>query len=315
MTATSLAGSATGTRPSPNRRRRGDLRRRLVGLAFTSPALVFVALLLAYPLGYIAWLSFHEYAPLRSREKPFVGLENFQWLAGDDLATKSLAVTLVFTVCSVALEMVFGTFCAVLLGQLLMGVRGRAGRVVSKVMSSTFILPFAVPAVAGAFAWRMLLDTQFGPVNAVLGTETTWLVDHALASVVVIDAWKMTPFVVFVLLAGVMSVEPSQYEAAQIDGAGRWRQFFAITLPSIIPVFLVTAAFRAVDAFTKVFDTVFATTGGGPGTDTQVFPLLIWKVAFTNLDYGKAAALAVVAIAISLVFGGALLYSRRSGRV
>lgn len=306
-----MTGSATGTRPSPNRR---GTRRRLAGLAFASPALVFVGLLLAYPLGYILWLSFHEYAPLRSREKTFIGLENFEWLLADDLTRKSLIVTLIFTACSVALEMVAGTFCAVLLGQLLMGVRGRAGRVVSKVMTSMFILPFAVPAVAGAFAWRMLLDTQFGPVNAALGTQTTWLVDHALASIVVIDAWKMTPFVVFILLAGVMSVEPSQYEAAQLDGAGRVRQFFAITLPSLVPVLLITAAFRAVDAFTKVFDTVFVTTGGGPGTDTQVFPLLIWKVAFTNLDYGRASALAVVAIVISVILGSALLRSRKEGR-
>lgn len=296
------------------RGRRRALRRRLTGLAFTSPALLFVGLLLAYPIGYIAYLSVHEYAPLRSTETTFVGTENFEWLLGDDLVRKSILLTLVFTVCSVALEMVVGTLCAVLLGQLMLGVRGRAGRVVSKVISSSFILPFAVPAVAGAFAWRMLLDPQFGPVDAVLGTSTAWLVDHALASVVVIDAWKMAPFVVFVLLAAVMSIEPSQYEAAQIDGAGRVRVFFAITLPSIWPVFLVTAAFRAVDAFTKVFDTVFATTGGGPGTDTQVFPLLIWRTAFTNLDFGRASALAVVAIGISLLFGAALLRTRKAGR-
>lgn len=317
MTAVLTQGSAAGRGSPPNPpapRRRRDLRRRLIGLGFASPALFFVVLLLVYPIGYIVYLSVHEYAPLRSTDITFVGLENFEWLAGDDLTRKSLGVTLLFTVCSVALEMVVGTFCAVLLSSFMMGVRGRAGHLVSRVVTSSFILPFAVPAVAGAFAWRMLLDAQFGPVNAVLGTQTAWLVDWALLSVIVIDAWKMTPFVIFVLLAAVLSVEPSQFEAAELDGAGRWQVFRSITFPSILPVFLVTAAFRAVDAFTKVFDTVFVTTGGGPGTDTQVFPLLIWRTAFTNLNFGKAAALALVAILISLVFGSALLISRKGSR-
>jgi multiple sugar transport system permease protein len=193
----------------------------------------------------------------------------------------------------------------------MLGARGPVSRLASRLLGSAYNVPFAVPAVAGAFAWRMLLDAQFGPVNAALGTTIPWLVEYPMASIVIIDAWKMMPFVTFVMLAAVMSIEPSQYEAAALDGAGALRQLFSITIPSILPITVITAAFRAVDAFTKVFDTVFATTGGGPGDDTRVFPLLIWRTAFTHLDFGAASAQAVAALVISLGFGAALLLSQR----
>lgn len=286
-------------------------RRHRIGLAFTVPSLAFVGAVMAYPLFYLAYLSFHTYRPLTSNEASWAGLGNYLKLLTDSTVHKSLGVTLQFTVASVALEIVVGTGCAILLATVMLGVRGPVSRVASRLLGSAYIVPFAVPAVAGAFAWRMLLDAQFGPVNAALGTTTPWLVEYPLASIVIIDAWKMMPFVTFVMLAAVMSIEPSQYEAAALDGAGALRQLVSITIPSILPIMVITAAFRAVDAFTKVFDTVFATTGGGPGDDTRVFPLLIWRTAFTHLDFGAASAQAVAALVISLGFGAALLLSQR----
>ena len=96
-------------------------------------------------------------------------------------------------------------------------------------------------------------------------------------------------------------------------GPWPWHEPAYLTLPAILPVLAVTCAFRAVDAFTKVFDIVFGTTGGGPGNDTQVFPLLIWQTGFTNLHFGQAASLAVLAIAISALLGWVLVLSRRAG--
>jgi multiple sugar transport system permease protein len=269
---------------------------------------------MAYPLAHLVFLAFHAYRPLTSPEVTPVGLQNFFDLATDSTMGNSLWVTLQFTVASVALEVVVGTLIAVLLASFMLGVRGRAGRIYSRILGSAFVVPFAVPAIAGAFAWRMLLDAQFGPVNELLGQSIPWLVEFPLLSIIVIDAWKMTPFILFVMMAAVLSIEPSQYEAAALDGAGAVRQFLRITLPSIFPVMAVTAAFRAVDAFTKVFDTVVATTGGGPGSETRVLPLLIWRTAFTNLDFGSAAAQAIIALGISLVFGGALILSQRRSR-
>lgn len=316
MTSTVVSRRGEVAPASPRRPRRASLhvtsrRRRRLGLAFTLPALGLVGAVIAYPLAYLAYLSFHTYRPLRSDEVTPNGLGNYLNLLADSTVANSLTVTLQFTLASVLLEMVVGTACAILLATVMLGARGRGGRLVSRLLGSAYVIPFAVPAVAGAYAWRMLLDAQFGAVNAALGARTPWLVEHPMLSIIVIDAWKMTPFVIFVMLAAVMSIEPSQYEAAALDGAGAFRQLISITLPSIAPVLVITAAFRAVDAFTKVFDTVFATTGGGPGDDTRVFPLLIWRTAFTHLDFGAASAQAVAALVISLVFGAALLFSQR----
>lgn len=286
-------------------------RRQRIGLAFTVPSLAFVGAVMAYPLFYLGYLSFHTYRPLTSNDVTWAGLANYAKLFTDSAVTNSLGVTLQFTVASVAIEIVVGTGCAILLANVMLGARGPVSVLASRLLGSAYIVPFAVPAVAGAFAWRMLLDAQFGPLNAALGTTTPWLVEYPMASIVIIDAWKMMPFVTFVMLAAVMSIEPSQYEAAALDGAGALRQLVSITIPSILPIMVITAAFRAVDAFTKVFDTVFATTGGGPGDATRVFPLLIWRTAFTHLDFGAASAQAVAALVISLGFGAALLLSQR----
>jgi ABC-type sugar transport system permease subunit len=120
------------------------------------------------------------------------------------------------------------------------------------------------------------------------------------------------PFVMFLLYAAVMSIEPSQFEAAKLDGANAWQEFWHLTLPAILPVAAVTAAFRAVDAFTKAFDIILATTSGGPGQQTMVFPLYIWRTAFVSLQFGKASALAVIAIDISGAIGATLLGATRT---
>lgn len=290
---------------------RRPLRRRWpTGLGLALPAIVFVFAFMVFPMASLVYLSVNEYSPLRSTDTIFVGLDNFAWLVESDLVRSSLWVTLVFTVGSVAVELVVGLVVATLLARLIVESRTRAGRWLGRVFSAVFIIPFAAPAIAAAVAWKMLLDPVFGPVDAALGTDIAWFAQFPLVSVIVVDAWKMMPFVLFLLFAAIMSVEPQQYEAARIDGASGWQEFRYLTLPSILPVVAVTAAFRAVDAFTKIFDTVFVTTGGGPGNDTQVFPLLIWKTAFEQLNYGQAAALAVVAVLASAVLGAGLLTLR-----
>jgi len=290
--------------------RRGRAR-WLTGFGLTLPALVFVFAVMVYPIASLVILSVSDYSPLRSTARTFAGLANYAWLAGSDLVHQSIWVTVVFTAVSVAIEMAIGLAIAVLLAKLVIELRSRAGRLLTGLLSSVFILPFATPAIAGAIAWKILLHPQFGPVDAVLHTDIAWFAQFPLASVIVADAWKMTPFVLFLMFAAILSIEPEQYEAARLDGANGWQEFRYLTLPLILPVVAVTAAFRAVDAFTKIFDTVFVTTGGGPATDTQVFPLLIWRTTFDYLNFGHASALAVVAVLVSALLGASLLAVRR----
>jgi multiple sugar transport system permease protein len=293
------------------RLRRGRAR-WLTGLGLALPALVFVLAFMVYPIASLVILSFEEYSPLRSTATTFAGLANYAWLVGSDLVHQSIWVTVVFTAVSVAIEMAIGLAIAVLLARLVIEMRSRLGRLLTRVLGAVFILPFATPAIAGAIAWKLLLHPQFGPVDAILHTDIAWFSQFPLASVIVADSWKMMPFVLFLMFAAVLSIEPEQYEAARLDGANGWQEFRYLTLPLILPVVAVTAAFRAVDAFTKIFDTVFVTTGGGPATDTQVFPLLIWRTTFDYLNFGHASALAVVAVIISALLGASLLAIRRA---
>jgi len=281
------------------------------GLVLMLPSLLFIFAFMAYPMVSVLYLSFHEYSPLRLAKVRYIGLENYKWLIRSDLVSYSLYVTVLFTLASVALELVAGLLIASLLVRHITEKPSGIESALNKIFRSIFILPFAAPAVAAAVAWKMLLHPQFGPVNAILGVKVAWFTKYPLLSIIIADAWKMTPFMLFLFLAAIMSIEPEQFEAAKIDGASGWQEFRYITLPSILPVLAVATAFRAVDAFTKIFDIVYMTTGGGPGNATEVFPLLIWKTAFSHLHFGKSSALAVVAILISALLGATLVTKRR----
>ena len=288
------------------------MRKWKSGLILMLPSFLFIFTFMIYPMVSVLHLSFHEYSPLRTAEVRYIGLENYQWLAGSDLVSHSLYVTILFTVASVALESVAGLLIGSLIAKHIIERPSKIESALNKGFRGIFILPFAAPTIAAAVAWKMLLHPQFGPVNAILGVKVAWFTKYPLLSIVVADAWITTPLVLFFVFAAIMSIESEQFEAAKIDGASGWQEFKYLTLPSILPVLAVVIAFRAVDAFTKIFDMVYMTTGGGPGTATEVFPLLIWKTAFSHLHFGKASALAIVAIFVSALLGAILIMRRRS---
>src|SRR5216683_6279115 len=187
-------------------------RIQLTGIGLTMPALVFAFAFMVYPVANVVFLSFHQYSPLRSAETTYAGLSNYGWLAGSDIVGHSIWVTIVFTVVSVTIEMLAGLALATLLAKLVVESRSLFGRILSRVLLSSFILPFATPAIAGAIAWKMLLHPQFGPVDAVLRTDIAWFSQFPLASVIVADAWKTMPFVLFLLFAAILSIEPRSEE-------------------------------------------------------------------------------------------------------
>lgn len=297
--------------PTHSASQRRSRARSRAGLMLTLPSVLFVFALLIYPILYLARQSFFDDSPLRSSTAKFIGLENYVWMLTSDTVLHSLGVTLTFTVLSVALEVFVGLLVASLMAKLLLEGRTVFDRIFSNLVNGMFILPFATPAICAAVAWKMLLQPAFGPVDALLKSQIAWFSEYPLLSIIVADAWKMTPMVLFLFLAAILSIDPEQFEAARIDGASTWQEFYYLTLPSILPILAVTTAFRAVDAFTKVFDIVFMTTGGGPGNDTQVFPLLVWKTAFNNLRFGQASSLAILAILISLLLSTVLVLARR----
>lgn len=290
----------------------GKNRRWKTGILLILPCFLFIFAFMIYPIYSVGYLSFHEYSPLKSPETFFVGLRNYEWMIGSDIVSHSLYVTILFTVVSVAIEFIVGLYIANALAKQMREKFSKVGKGLNRVLRSIFILPFAVPAVVAAVAWKMLLQPEFGPVNALLGVDMAWTSQQPLLSIIVADAWKMMPFILFILFAAIMSIPAERFEAIKIDGASGWQEFRYVTFPAILSVIAVVIAFRAVDAFTKIFDIVYMMTGGGPGMQTQVFPLLIWKTAFSHFHFGEAAVLAVAAIAISIIFGLVLILRGRT---
>jgi ABC-type sugar transport system permease subunit len=172
--------------------------------------------------------------------------------------------------------------------------------------------------VVSALLWRFIFEGQHGIANAALAQmevirePVVWLIQPRLAWIPVIlaDVWKTTPFVALLLLAGLQNIDASLYEAARIDGASAWRQFRYVTLPLLKPAIMVALIFRTLDAF-RVFDLIYALTGGGPGTSTEPIALYTFNSLLQNLQFGYGSALSVIVFVIT--FGLALLYIRFLG--
>src|SRR6266403_377518 len=180
-----------------------------------------------------------------------------------------------------------------------------------KVVQTVLLMPLMVAPVIAAIMLRWMFNDQFGIVNVVLeglGFEgQPWLAQRwtAFSVIVLTDVWLWTPWFTLLLLAGVQSLPREPFEAAAIDGAGRWNTFGFVTVPLLRSIIVVCAVIRAIDAF-RTFDIVWTLTGGGPGRSTELFSLYAYVYAFLNLDFGKGSAAAMIGAAIILVVGRGL---------
>jgi ABC-type sugar transport system permease subunit len=201
------------------------------------------------------------------------------------------------TAATVTLELTAGLLLALIVDGV---TRGR------DLVRTAVLLPWAIPTVVVALVWRFLFENPAGLLNDLLLraglSSPTWFADATAAWVPLIlaDAWKMTPFVAVLLLAGLQNIDQSLYEAARMDGAGWGRRLTDITLPLLRPALLVAFIFRTLDAF-RVFDVIYVMTGGGPGTATESIALLTFSTLLQNLRFGFGAALSMIVFALSFV--------------
>lgn len=283
---------------------------RKLAWAFVTPAVAVIGLIAIFPLGWTVWNSLHlQDLRMPWLGQPFVGLDNYAELVRDGRFWSSLGNTAFFTTATVTLELVLGLALA-----LAMNTAFKARGVVR----ATSLLPWAIPTVVAALLWRFMFDSQAGIANAILQTiglldePMVWFIHATTAWIPVIlaDVWKTTPFVALLLLAGLQNIDKSLYEAAEVDGASAWWRLWHITLPLLKPTILVALIFRTLDAF-RVFDLVYALTGGGPGTATEPIALYTHSTILQNLRFGYGSALSVVIFIVT--FGLALLYIRGLG--
>ena len=252
-----------------------------------APAVLLILALSVYPLLFSVWVLFVNY-DFQIPGHAFVGLKNFRQVFADPVARWSLFLTVTLSVTNVAIEFLLGLALALTM------VKTFPGR--GLVMSVIIVPLFISPVIVGQ-AWTLLLQRPFGPTNYLLGllagrevaigwlTESPWL----YISLVVADVWQWTPFMFVILLAGLTSIPPNLYDAAEIDGVGSWQVFRRITIPFLGPMMTLAITFRLLDAI-KLFDTIFIMTGGGPGTKTYTSSFYLYTVGFTQFHISQATA-------------------------
>lgn len=253
---------------------------------FIAPAVVIMFMALIYPLGYMIWGSFRDWDPSQTiGEAEFIGLKNYVTLWNDPNFLESLSVTLRFAFLCVSAEMVIGVGLALLLDR---NIRGMS------VLRTMFILPMMIAPVVVGLMWRYMYHPTVGTFNRFLEDiglpKVDWLGQNALTSVIIADIWQWTPFIFILALAALQSLPRSALEAAKIDGATAWQQIWHIKIPLMMPVLIVTALLRLIDAF-KVLEVILVLTEGGPGLSTEILALRISRTATEFRELGEAAAM------------------------
>jgi multiple sugar transport system permease protein len=307
------------TSTDPFRRVGGSLvPERLWGYLLVSPAVALLLLFAVAPIVESVWLSLHRRLPIFNIDE-FVGFQNYVLLFQDDRFWSACATTVYFTAVSVTIELALGLAMAVLLdgGSAEVG-RWRGGRRV------IMLVPWAIPTVVSARMWEWLYHPEYGLLNYLLlsaGLITQpiiWLGSPtaAIHAAILMDVWKATPFAALLLLAGLQTTPRDLYMAARVDGAGRWATFRHVTLPLLLPIIVVVASFRTMDAF-RVFDAVYVLTGGGPGNSTETLSIYAYKTLFQTLQFGYGSAItsAMFLMVLSLTMGYLLVLRRRLRKV
>ncbi len=276
--------------------------RNSLGLLFMLPAAAILILFLTYPLGLGVWLGFTDAKVGRSGE--WIGLENYDWLWTDSVFRLSVFNTFLYTVVASVIKFALGLWLALLLNKHIP---------FKSFLRAIILLPFIVPTVLSAIAFWWIYDAQFSIVSWVLvklgiiDQYINFLGDPNLArmSTIIANVWRGVPFVAICLLAGLQTISPSLYEAAAIDGATPWQQFWNVTLPMLSPIIAVVMTFSVLFTFTD-FQLIWVLTRGGPINATHLMATLSVQRAIPGGALGEGAAIATAMIPFLLA---AILFS------
>lgn len=273
-----------------------DVRSQLAALSV--PAVAFTCLLIAFPFAYTIWLSLQEFS--LGGTARFNGGANYALMLRDAEFWNGLKITLFLYAISLVLQIVLGTYVALLL---------HGSKRLSGVLRTLMISPFVLPPVVVGMMWLVILDPAIGAANWVLQSaglpRSDWLASPTwvIPTVAMIDTWQWTPYVALIVLGGLQSLPPSVYEAAQIDGASRFKTFCRITLPLLMPTLVTAAILRSVDLL-RFFDIIYITTQGGPGNASNTVNIYAFRKGFEFYEMGYASALMIT---LSTIVLGAVL--------
>ena len=286
---------------------------RAIAWVFVAPTIFLLLAVNIFPLIWTIRLSFTNYAANRpNAEVQWIGLRNYERILSDPDTWATMQATAHFLFWTIVFQVMIGFALAWLINQKFRG---------NDLWTTIIVLPMMLsPAVVGNF-WTLLYQPQLGLFNSIVGffsgadpTSFSMIGDVHLApwSIVIVDTWMWTPFVMLICLAGLRSIPDSIYEAAECDRASRWRQFWTITVPMVLPFLMLAVLFRGIENF-KMFDLVVQLTGGGPGNITTLTSIELKREAFEKWRTGYSSAYAVILFVT--VFGLASIYVKALNQV
>ena len=281
---------------------------RNIKYVFPLPAVIFVLLMMVFPIAYTFRLSFYEWSMSSLVPPTWVGLENYKALLfNDPRFMASLWRTFTFTIGAVVVETILGISIALLFNQDFKG---------KNVLKTLFLLPMIATPVAIGLVWMLIFEPNIGFANKVLQffhiSPLLWLASpqQVLASLVIVDVWQWTPMIALVVLAGLSSLPTEPYEAAMVDGATRWQVLTKITLPLLQPTILVAVLLRSIDAL-KTFDIIYAMTGGGPDFNSETINIYSFVQGFSYFQLGMTSSLLMIFFVIVLGMSMLLVSARK----
>ena len=287
--------------------RQGFFERNLRYL-FPLPAVIFVVVLMVFPVGYTFFLSFTDWSLTSGRPLSVVGMRSYLQVLSEPRFLEALGRTFYFTFGSVIVEMVLGTVLALALNRTFKG---------KGVVKTLLLLPLVATPVAIGIVWNLFYDPTIGILNYVLSVlklpQSGWVSDAktVMPSLIIVDIWQWTPMITIIVLAGLAGLSSEPYESAMVDGANGRQVLFLITLPMLMPTILTAVILRAIDAL-KTYDIIYSMTGGGPGYASENLNVLAFKYSFEYFRMGQSAVMLVFLFLIVLLFSLAVMRLRRA---
>ena len=308
-----LAARAAQATPAPMAARFRGLSDRAIAWLFIAPTVILLLAVNIFPLIWTIHLSFTNFKANRAaRELKYIGLRNYERVLTDSDIWHTLQVTAHFLTWTMLLQVIIGFGLAWLLNRQFKG---------HGVWTTVILLPMMLsPAVVGNF-WTFLYQPQIGLFNYIVAFFTgadpssfdmIGSVNLAPWSIVIVDTWMWTPYVMLICLAGLRSIPDYIYEAAEVDRASQWRQFWSITVPMVLPFLMLAVLFRGIENF-KMFDLVVELTSGGPGSITELASINLKREAFEKWRTGYSSAFAIILFVT--VFGAVNIYVKALNKV
>jgi len=263
---------------------------RNIKWVYTLPAVLFVLIMMVFPIIYTFRISFYEWSMSAVTPPLWVGFDNYWALLTDVRFWKSVSNTFYFTIVALFIEVILGVAIALLFSRKFRG---------KNAIKTLFMLPMVATPVAMGLVWMLIYEPTIGVANSIIKSlgfkPLLWLASKSevIPSLILIDVWQWTPLIALIVMAGLTTLPSEPYEAADVDGASAWRKFISITLPLLRPTIIVAAMLRLIDVL-KTFDIIYATTQGGPGFASETLNIYGYVLAFQYFKLGMASALLVI---------------------